>query len=185
VTFGGDCCIGFFDEAWAAGVVPLADGARVLEIGSAEYDFLSDLARVRPDLDLVGIDWRISSSPKAIKGDVLTYDFPPESFDAVISISTLEHIGLGGYDGDPLDPDGDSHAIQRAWTWLKPGGWLYFDVPYRPEGPYGVHGNFRAYDPEAFAARFAVPHAIERDRRVFEAQLGDAPYLAVVWEKSR
>ena len=163
--------------------MPLAPGASVLEIGSGEFDWLTAFSLVRPDVQVTGIDWRPATHPAAIRGDVLTHEFPAASFDAVVSISTLEHIGLGAYDHDPPDPDGDTHAVQRAWAWLKPGGWLYFDVPYRPEGPYSVNHNFRAYDPEAFAARFAVPGAIERWRRVFEESIGDAPYLAVVWEK--
>lgn len=184
MTLGGDCCIGFFDEAYDSGALVFPTGARELEIGSAEFDWLTAFGAVRPDLDLVGIDWRISSSPKAIKGDVLTHEFAPASFDAIVSISTLEHIGLGGYDHDPIDDDGDTHAIQRAWTWLKPGGWLYFDVPYRPEGPYAVNTNYRAYDPAAFDARLRIAGAIERWRQLFTLHTPDAPYLAVVWEKA-
>lgn len=184
MTFSGDCCVGFFDEAWDAGVLPLAEGAAVLEIGSAEFDWLTAMGTLRPDLRLTGIDWRAADNPLAIRGDVLTQEFPAASFDAVVSISTLEHIGLAAYDGDPVDADGDTKAIQLAWSWLKPGGWLYFDVPYRPTGPYSVNSNFRAYDPEQFDRRFDVGPKVERWRRLFIATTGgDWPYLAVVWEK--
>ena len=169
--------------------MPLADGAAVLEIGCAEADWLGYFAQLRPDVRLTGIDWRPTTL--GIRGDVLSYDFPAESFDAVVSISAIEHIGLGAYDHDPVDPDGDTHAVERAWGWLKPGARLYFDVPYRPVGPYSVNTNFRAYDPEAFRHRLvdpivrASPQTLERWRAEFSACGGDAPYLAVVWEKPK
>lgn len=55
-------------------------------------------------------------------------DAPSASFDAVVSISTFEHSGLGRY-GDPLDPDGDLKAMDEAARILNPGGLLYLAVP--------------------------------------------------------
>lgn len=182
-----DLCAGFFNLAWDAGRLPLAPGATVLEIGCAEYDWIGAFKALRPDVQTVGIDWRCrGDDPQRLKADVLTYDFPPAFFDAIVSISTIEHLGLGAYDADPLDVDGDTHAMQRAWTWLKPGGWLYCDVPYRPNGPYRVVSGYRAYDPAAHAARLTPVNAIETWRELCEAEgHGDAPYLAIVWQKPK
>ena len=52
----------------------------------------------------------------------------PEKFDAIISISSIEHSGLGRY-GDDLDPEGDLLAMKEAKQWLKPGGLFFFAVP--------------------------------------------------------
>ena len=53
-------------------------------------------------------------------------------FDAALSISSFEHDGLGAY-GDPLDPDGDLHAMKRLKKIVKPGGLLYLNVPTGPD----------------------------------------------------
>jgi SAM-dependent methyltransferase len=63
----------------------------------------------------------------------------------VVSLSAIEHFGLGHYK-DPIDPDGDSRIVANVWRWLKPGGIFYFDVPYDPTG-YRVQGTkCRVYD---------------------------------------
>lgn len=178
-------CLSFWEDAKKAGAIHFPPHASVLEIGSAEDDWITPMIAARPDLRITGIDWRATQRPAdlMVQGDVLTYDFPAASFDAIVAVSTLEHIGLNSY-GDPLDPDGDTKAVQRAWTWLKPGGFFYFDVPYRPDGPYTVNSNFRAYDPANFAARLPKPSdAMETWREVFLHVGYDGPYIAVVWVK--
>jgi len=51
-----------------------------------------------------------------------------ESFDAVVSYSSIEHTGLGRY-GDPLMPYGDMEAVAQIWCAMKPGGYLFLGVP--------------------------------------------------------
>jgi len=50
-------------------------------------------------------------------------------FDAVISISSIEHSGLGRY-GDPLDPEGDLKAMKVILNNLKPSGTLILSCPF-------------------------------------------------------
>lgn len=59
---------------------------------------------------------------------VTEYDTAPQKFDALLSISSFEHDGLGRY-GDPIDPYGDIKAMQKAKTMLKKGGLLFLAVP--------------------------------------------------------
>jgi hypothetical protein len=49
-------------------------------------------------------------------------------FDAIISISSYEHDGLGRY-GDPLNPNGDLKAMKDAKDLVKKDGLLYLAVP--------------------------------------------------------
>ena len=51
-----------------------------------------------------------------------------ETFDTVVSYSSIEHTGLGRY-GDPLMPYGDMEAIAQIWCAMKPGGYLFLAVP--------------------------------------------------------
>ena len=52
----------------------------------------------------------------------------PASYDIIVSYSSIEHDGLGRY-GDPLDPEGDFHAMREFRTLLRPGGFLLLAVP--------------------------------------------------------
>jgi len=158
-------------------------GAHVFELGCAEADWLTPMKEARPDLHLTGLDQRSVSRKGAdvvILGDVMTAEIPPYSFDCIVSVSTVEHIGLGGY-GDPLHEDGDAIAMERMASWIKPTGWIYFDVPYRPDGPYEVmKGKWRTYDEAQLQARL-LTHWRERSRKIFTCG-GDGPYIAIVAE---
>lgn len=156
---GSDFCVSIFGSVYATGALVFPPQATVLEIGHAEADWMTPMLQERPDLQITGIDWRpeLNRPGRVIQGDVLTYDFPAGSFDVVVGISSIEHIGLGHYHQDPLDPDGDTHALARAVSWLKPGGWIYADVPFDPSG-YRLHGTeYRAYDAATLRQRLIVP----------------------------
>lgn len=144
-----DSCADFFGTALRAAQPPIPANARVLEIGCAEYDWLTPAAKAWPEMAFTGIDWRTRKKAEhavVIQGDVRTQTFAPATFDWIVSISAIEHIGLGHYGHDPLDTDGDRVTLAKCWDWLVPGGWLYFDVPYNP-GRYQVVGtSHRIYD---------------------------------------
>lgn len=164
---GRDPGISLFSACLAAGA-PMVFGHgddrtepfRVLEIGCCESDWLHRAAAAWPEIALTGVDCRAPNVTEAdgrisrIKADALNPDlFPSASFDAIVSLSAIEHFGLGHY-GDPTDADGDSKILANGWRWLKPGGWLYFDVPYDPTG-YRVQGTeCRVYDDQALIDRF-------------------------------
>ncbi len=180
----GDLCLGFFAECYTPALMPLREGAAVLEIGCAEADWMSAMLATRPDLQLTGIDWRAAKRPgTVVQADVLTHEFPPARFDAVVSISTIEHIGLSAYGGDPRDPDGDVKTVQRVASWLKPGGWFYFDVPFR-DRVFEIHETFRAYNWPALAKRYlSVPGLVADTARIFRGHGPDAPYIACLLRK--
>ena len=159
----GDGCLELFGKALPFLTIP--PKARILEVGCFEADWLASMALARPDCELVGIDWQPCVNKRnfgtPIQGDVLTYDFEPASFDAVVGISSIEHIGLGHYKQDPLDPDGDRHCMERIVSWLKPGGIVYADVPWQPDR-YEVNGTkHRVYHPASVAERLLVPGLVK------------------------
>ena len=59
---------------------------------------------------------------------IAEWEADPVVFDAAISVSSLEHDGLGRY-GDPLNPFGDLGAVAKMRCMIKPGGLLYLSVP--------------------------------------------------------
>ena len=60
------------------------------------------------------------------------YEENPRKYDAVLSISSLEHDGMGRY-GDPINPNGDLEAMSRLKNFLKPNGVLFLAVPMGPD----------------------------------------------------
>jgi len=80
----------------------------------------------------------------------LEYLHPDEigdiQFDVCFSISSFEHDGLGRY-GDPLNPNGDLEAMQRAKEYLKKDGLMFLSVPNGVDTLYfnthRVYGSMR------------------------------------------
>ena len=180
---GGDLCLSFFAVAYEKGWIEFPPHATVLEIGCAEADWMTPMSQLRPDLGIVGIDWRQCERVGTVaRGDVLTWESPC-LYDAVVSISAIEHIGLGGYDDAPLDDDGDVKTMQRVHRWLKPGGWCYLDVPFQEHGPMVVESNWRRYGWADIVTRLCQGlFAIEKSSKCV-ASHPDSPYMALLLRK--
>lgn len=159
---GHDVGINLFDACLRAGApMVFSPGMRVLEIGSCESDWLERAMAAWPGVEFAGIDVRADKHNRAYRWKRNAMDaslFCDGAFDGIVSLSAMEHVGLGHYQ-DPLDPCGDLKAAENAWLWLKPGGWFYFDVPYDPTG-YRVQGTkCRVYDDAALYGRLLPKHA--------------------------
>lgn len=183
---GGDLCLGFFKEMFEAGRVQIPQGAKILEVGCAEWDFATPMKRARPDVHITCVDQR-GVGPKGRPGaDVLITDkhggnilrpdlFPEATFDVVIAVSVIEHVGIGRYQ-DERDEQGDVKAMQHLKRWIKPSGLMYLDVPFRPDGP---STPFRQYNAADLKAR-VIQDWTEVDRQFFTADHPDGPYIALV-----
>ena len=156
-----DACGQFFGTALRGAHPDHSPTARVLEIGCCEYDWLATATTVWPEMTFTGVDWRKYKRPvraDVIKGDIMAQTFAPSSFDWIVSISALEHIGLGHYALDPKQVDGDVKTLAKCWDWLAPGGYLAFDVPYNPARYEVVGTSHRIYDDAAIGSRLKQGH---------------------------
>lgn len=68
-----------------------------------------------------------------------------ETFDLVVSYSSVEHSGLGRY-GDALHPWGDLVTMAKAWCLTKPGGLAVITVPTAKMDSI-VYNAHRCYGP--------------------------------------
>ena len=106
-------------------------------IGCGNGDEVVSVQRELPNSWVVGLDVASSFSPaaraeaKLILADAKQLPFPPASFDFVVSIHSIEHVG---------DPHLALAEINRV---LRPGGWFYVGVPNRHR-LVGYLGSFDA-----------------------------------------
>ena len=68
-----------------------------------------------------------------------------DSFDAVLSLCSLEHFGLGRY-GDEFDLDADKKAMDEMKRVLKPGGHLIFTTTITQAHPVIYFNAHRIYN---------------------------------------
>ena len=120
----------------------------VLDIGSAGSrlgEAISDFTKRK--WNMFGID--IAESGCDIRMDARMTGFRSETFDQVICIGTIEHIGIGN---DVDDERGDFKAIKEIQRVLKKGGSLIVSLPYgKTDNP-----NYRVYNREALSQLVAV-----------------------------
>jgi SAM-dependent methyltransferase len=63
------------------------------------------------------------------KADILKSKYPQNYFDIVVSLSTIEHIGLGRYN-DRKDAKGDIKTMKEIYRVIKPGGQVLITLPF-------------------------------------------------------
>lgn len=94
-----------------------SDGKRVLEVGNV----LSHYFPIHHDV----VD-KYEVAPGVINQDIVEF-IPPEPYDLILSISTLEHVG---WDETPREPDKLLHAIEHLRNrCLAPGGKIVASLP--------------------------------------------------------
>jgi SAM-dependent methyltransferase len=102
----------------------LKKDARCLEVGPGAgsiMTFLAQEAAPAGRVTAVDIDPRFLQAPPpnvdVVKGDVLTVDLPPASFDLIHARYVLVHLAAA------------PQVLERLWTLLKPGGALLLEEP--------------------------------------------------------
>jgi ubiquinone/menaquinone biosynthesis C-methylase UbiE len=110
------------------------DGGTVLDVGTGPGVLLVEIARLRPDLRLTGVDLspdmvaaaernleEFNGRASARRGDVADLPFPDDSFDLVVSSLSLHHWD---------DPRAAGPELARV---LRPGGRVYlYDFRFAP-----------------------------------------------------
>lgn len=98
---------------------------------------------------LVGVDPSAAAQDgiRGVAGDVLWPPFRQHSFDLIIAISVIEHVGCDNsryfHRRQPAAPCDDLEAGQRLATLLRNGGRMLITVPF---GRFEEHGWFVQYD---------------------------------------
>lgn len=104
---------------------------KILDLGCVGSKISLQLASL--GYEVVGVDIRPNplkhQNIKFIQGNFINVNLQPESFDCVICISTIEHIGLPAYNVKPFE-NGDKKAIKKIFYLLKKSGQLILTVPY-------------------------------------------------------
>jgi hypothetical protein len=129
---------------WA--LMQLPQSGVILDVGSCDATYLSLIQQ--PDRILHCLDPRecpVAAPPGAMlhHQNLIGNDLPRNYFDAVLLLSTLEHIGLPCYGHSPF-PDGDRLALAEAWDLLKLGCPVIATVPV---GLGKVVSWYRQYTP--------------------------------------
>jgi|SRR3990172_70515 len=73
-----------------------------------------------------------------------------DKFDVIVSISVIEHLGLGSY-GDQVVQDADKKGVEILWGLLKKGGRLMASVP---AGRPVIQRGYRVYNEKKIKETF-------------------------------
>ena len=128
---------------------------RVLDIGGC--DSLLPFLFARRGHSVTVYDFRPyperHRSLTSVQGDFLKNRLPSASFDIVVMVSTIEHIGIGGY-GAPERPDADFEVMREVRRVLAPHGKAILTFPFN--------------ETERILPDFERWYTTERLRRLFE-----------------
>lgn len=126
----------------------LPKGEKVLDLGCTESPLPLQLAAL--GYQVTGFDFREypygHPNLTIVQGDMINLPFEKETFAAVCSISTLEHVGIGFYTDPREIEQADKKAMNEITRVLQPGGIFVLTVPY---GVELQNEHQRVYDQKA------------------------------------
>lgn len=135
---------------WVLRTLAAFPGSRVLDFGCSNSPLALELAALGHKV--VGADLRpygyAHPNLELVQGDFLQAQMPANSFDAVVAVSAVEHVGLEGVYGGPAHETGDRTIVRKFLEVLKPGGALLLTVPF---GLAGENPGYRVYDSSSLA----------------------------------
>jgi SAM-dependent methyltransferase len=131
---------------------------KVLDAGSSlnHAEYLGPLARRAEEIHIATLEYEGIAYPERgisyLFGDLRRLPYRDDYFDTVISISTLEHVGMdntgyGSRDPRAADPAREvDQAVRELVRVLAPGGALLLSVPYGAPEDYGWFRQFGRAD---------------------------------------
>lgn len=130
-----------------AALAALPPNATVADIGAAESTLSLSLASLGYRVYAVDPRGYPLGHPNltSVASTLDLWDCAPDSLDAVVCLSVVEHLGLNAYGEGAKTESGDVDALQRVRSLLKPDGLLVLTVP---AGPWAVEATERTYDNE-------------------------------------
>jgi SAM-dependent methyltransferase len=137
-----------------------APPGRLLDLGCAESINAIEMASL--GFQVVGVDLRRlpleHPNFEMVQANIAKLPFPDGSFDVVVSLSTIEHVGLGWYTQEEQG-NSDHRVIAEAARVLRPGGRFLLTVPFGRGIATPVH---RIYDPETLTDLLRPFRVLER-----------------------
>jgi 2-polyprenyl-3-methyl-5-hydroxy-6-metoxy-1,4-benzoquinol methylase len=119
-------------------------GASVADVGAAESLVALSLAFLGYDVTAIDLRPYPFEHPRLRSVATPIEDWKHDgSFDAIVCLSTIEHVGLGAYGEDAKDERADLAAMKRMRELTKPGGVLALTTRF---GSAGVDELQRTYD---------------------------------------
>lgn len=131
-------------------LAPLPMGSRILDVGAAESTLAFSLASLGYRTTALDLRAYPLSHPRleVVVGRIEEWEAEPASFDAIVCLSTIEHVGLGAYGGE-LGLSADAAAMNRMRELVVPQGLLVLTAPV---GRAATGDSERTYDREALEA---------------------------------
>jgi SAM-dependent methyltransferase len=132
-------------------------GSTVLDVGCC--DSLLALGLAKKGYKVYGIDTRQYQEKHPnltfVQEDIVRTSFPDGLFDAVIAVSTIEHIGLGLY-ADPIHDNADIMTVREIYRILRPDGRFIVTIPFAGEYKLAKYrgGYERYYDADTIRKLF-------------------------------
>ena len=129
---------------WALSHLP--QRGEILDVGSCHATYLQFVPQPDRRLHCLDIcDCASEIPPDAVfhHQSLIGNTLPAAQYDAVLAISTIEHIGLAAYGQKPFQ-EGDRLAIAEIGTLLKPGCPAIITLP---AGPSMIASWYRQYSP--------------------------------------
>jgi SAM-dependent methyltransferase len=143
---------------------------RVLDVGYAFAEAPFVAALLRADVEIVGVDLatRDVEGVETVRADVRALPFPDRSFDQILLVSTLEHVGADnsvyGVESE-RDEGAREAALRELARVLTRDGSLLVTVPL---GEPGDHGWFRQYDERGWTSLFARADCFVEELETYE-----------------
>jgi SAM-dependent methyltransferase len=141
----------------------VGEGVTILDVGGSES--LLPLLFANQGHSVTVYDFREyperHPNLSTIQGDFLSNEIPNSSFDFIVMVSTIEHIGFGSY-GAPMYDDGDFLAWAQAKRILKPLGRVVLTFPFASK-EHIVPGFERWYDILRVQRLFAGMHILAEE----------------------